>query len=319
MNIRQFFGLVLSAVVLFACGGTDFKKTRGGAPYKVFSKGSGEKIAKGDIVKFHITQKIKDSLLSTTYGQFPRYERVDLPASGAYDIRSIVMETLMNATKDDSIYILISMDSFIKRDPSIVQNTPFRKGDQLITTIRVVDVFKNEQAAQQDVEKESKAVFNNDPKIQAQKAKDEKAIQDYLAANNIKAEKTEWGTFMQVQNPGQGPKPQPGEFALVRYTGTDFSGKVFDTNNKPGAQLYPLRIGSGGSIMGFEDAVRQLGKGGKARVYVPSVLAYGEMGNPPVIQPNQNLIFDIEVADITKDAPAQQMPPVQPPVDTTKK
>lgn len=308
MKIKQVLSFALLAVLFAACSSTDYKKTKSGAPYKIFGSSKGEKIDTGDIVKFHITQKIKDSVFSTTYGQFPRYEKVEQVPAG-YDVRSVVMDVLLNARKGDSIYITLSMDTFIKRDPTILQNTPFKKGDQLITTIRVLDVFKTPEAAQKDVEKESRAAFEKDPKVQAQKTKDQQQIEEYLKANNIQAQKTEWGTYIQILNPGQGAKVEPGKFAMVRYSGMDLSGKVFDSNNKPGAALLPVQVGAGGVIMGFEDAVRQLAKGGKAKAFIPSVLGYGEMGSPPAIQPNQNLIFEIEVVDITNMPPQSQMPP----------
>lgn len=316
MKITQLAGILFLTLLFAACSSTEFKKTKGGAPYKIFGSSKGEKIDTNDIVKFHITQKVNDSVLSTTYGQFPRYEQIMEPPA-SYDVRSIVMEVLQNARKGDSIFISLSMDTFIKRDPTILQNTPFKKGDKLTTTIRVLEVFKNREAAQQDVEKESRAAFDKDPKIQAQKKKDEQAIEQYLRSKNIQAKKSEWGTYFEILAPGQGAKPTNGQFAMVRYTGMDLSGKVFDTNNKPGAPLLPVQLGAGGVIMGFEDAVRQLSKGAKARVYIPSVLGYGEMGSPPAIQPNQNLIFEIEVVDITNTPPQQQMPPVA--TDTTNR
>lgn len=309
----QLLGIMLLALLFTACN--DLKKTKSGAPYKIVGNGKGEKIAKGDIVKFELTQRINDSVLSTTYGQFPRYEKLD-STTNSYDIRNIVMETLLNARKGDSIYIKLSMDSFIKRDPSILENSPFKKGDELITGIRVVDVFKDPQAAQADVENESRNAFNKNPKITEQKQKDEKAIEEYLNSKGIKTERTPWGAYIETVQPGNGPKPKPGQFSLVRYTGKNFDGTVFDTNNKPGGELYPVQIGAGGSIIGFEDAVRQMPKGTKANVYVPSVLGYGEMGSEPLIKPNANLIFEIEVVDITDQRPQPNMP--QQPADTTR-
>jgi FKBP-type peptidyl-prolyl cis-trans isomerase len=314
---KAVLGLAIVAIAMASCSGTDFKKTKSGVVYKVFGDNKGEKIDTGDIVKFHIIQKVKDTVLSSSYTQFPRYEKVT-EAGKEYDVRNAVMEALRGAHKGDSIYIQLAMDTFIKRDPTIVQNTPFRKGDKLVTTIHVLDVFKDQKLAQRDLEKESFTSFSKDPKISAQRAKDEKAIEEYLAGKGIKTQRTPWGAYIEIVQQGQGPTPQPGQFALVRYTGKDMTGKVFDSNNKPGGQLYPLQIGSGGAIMGFEDAVKQMPKGTKANVYIPSVLGYGEMGSPPVILPNQNLVFELEVVDITDNPPAPQMPPTAP-TDTTKK
>lgn len=315
--VKSVVGLIAVSCMVAACSNADFRKTTSGVPYKIISDGKGTKIDTGDIVKFQLTQKVKDSTLSTTYGQFPRYEKV-FPSQPGYDVRNIVMDVLPHAKKGDSVLIIMSMDSFIKKDPTIVQHTPFRKGDQIKTGIKILEVFKTPADAQKDIEKENMTMFNKDPKIQAQKKKDEQQIEAYLNANHIQAKRTTWGVYVQVLNPGQGPKPQPGEYALLRYTGSDLNGKVFDSNTTPGKPLFPLQIGSGGSIIGFEDGVKELSKGGKAKLYVPSVVGYGEMGSAPVIQPNQELVFEVEVVDITKTPPP---PPAMPQanVDTTGK
>lgn len=48
-------------------------------------------------------------------------------------------------------------------------------------------------------------------------------------------------------------------------------------------------------------------KGERAIFFIPSVLAYGDSGSPPLIPPNSSLVFDIEllswstIRDITGD------------------
>src|ERR1700712_5721169 len=110
--------------------------------------------------------------------------------------------------------------------------------------IRVTNVFKNQNDAQADfmkeratygdrMEKEGMDKFKKDPKIQAQMKTDTKAIEDYLAANHIQAYKTKWGTFVQIINPGQGPKPELGKFSMLRYSRKHMNGEVFDENVGP--------------------------------------------------------------------------------------
>ncbi len=79
----------------------------------------------------------------------------------------------------------------------------------------------------------------------------------------------------------------------------------------------PLQIGKGGTIPGFEDGVKELTKGEKAKLYIPSALAYGAQGRMPAIQPNENLVFTIEVVDITDNYNPKQSMPIK--VDTTQK
>ena len=322
--LKSVFSVLTLTLVFTACKNIDFKKTKGGVPYKIFPEGkSKDTIAMDNIVKYHMIVKVKDvakgkdSILTNSYHEFPKYIQVAAP-SNSYD--NPLVEIITKAKKGDSIYFVQAMDSFIAHNPQILQQTPFKKGDQLISTIRITEVFKNPEQAQADYMKERAAVsdkfekdelksFGANPQAQEQMKTDSKIIEDYLAANHIQAQKTPWGVYVQIIEPGQGPKPSFGKYASVRYTGTTLKGEVFDSG------VYPLQIGMGGSIKGFEEGVKQLAKGGKAKVFIPSVLAYGQRGNEPKVKPNENLIFDLELLDISNTAPA---PDTKPNIDTTQ-
>jgi cyclophilin family peptidyl-prolyl cis-trans isomerase len=53
-------------------------------------------------------------------------------------------------------------------------------------------------------------------------------------------------------------------------------------------------------VAGFREAMLNMKVGDKARVFIPYYLGYGEAGNPPVIPPNTNLVFDIELTGIAE-------------------
>jgi FKBP-type peptidyl-prolyl cis-trans isomerase len=224
----------------------------------------------------------------------------------------------MGVRQGDSIQINQAVDSIIKKNPQAAKD-PFlssKKGQDLITVIKVVAVYKTEEEAQVAFDKQNIETYNKQPGMADQRKKDEAAIEEYLKANNIQAQRTEWGAYVQMVNPGSGPKPKYGQFMMLRYTGKDMNGKVFDTNNKPGAELLPVQLGAGGSIIGFEDALKGMPKGSRANVYVPSFIGYGAQGRPPLIQPNQNLVFEIEVVDISETRPGSSAP--QMPDSTTR-
>jgi FKBP-type peptidyl-prolyl cis-trans isomerase len=308
--------------VLTACNNVDFKKTKAGVPYKVFSTGKGDSIRQNYIVKFEVIRKTKDTVLFSSYEQkMPQYLQVQpAPEQLSYsDIGGNLMEIFPKAKKGDSIYITESADSLLKQNPQLATQSPLKKGDQIITTIKIIDVYKTPEEAQaavskdrianaDKVDKETLERFKKDTAAQAQMAKDNKIIEDYLAKNNIQAQKTDWGVYVQTLNPGQGPKPKAGEYANVKYKGSTLAGQEFD------AGIYPLQIGLGGSIKGFDEGVRQLSKGGKAKIFIPSMLGYGAQGNPPKIAPNENLIFELELLDISNTPPS---PNQQVNVDTT--
>lgn len=297
-------------VLLTACNQVDFRKTPGGVPYKVFSSEKGDSIQLGNVVKFEVIQKIKDSILFSSYKEnFPQYLKVEtLPAPARYmDIRSTIMELLPKLKSGDSLYLVQATDSLLKQDP----NFTLKKGEQIVTTIRIEKVFKTTAEADEEISKAREAKmkeniakaeeqdkkdleeFKKDTAKQAQLQKDSKTIEEYLASHNIQAQKTDWGVYYQVLDPGQGPKPTIGKFANIKYKGTHFSGEVFDQGE------FPLQIGTGGVIKGFEEGIKQIGQGGKARIFIPSVLAYGSRGSEPKIKPNEDIIFDIELLEVS--------------------
>jgi FKBP-type peptidyl-prolyl cis-trans isomerase FkpA len=320
--LKNVLGVLAAALVLTACNNVDFKKTKAGVPYKVFSTGKGDSIRQNYIVKFEVIRKTKDTVLFSSYEQkMPQYLQVQpAPEQLSYsDIGGNLMEIFPKAKKGDSIYITESADSLLKQNPQLATQSPLKKGDQIITTIKIIDVYKTPEEAQaavskdrianaDKVDKETLERFKKDTAAQAQMAKDNKIIEDYLAKNNIQAQKTDWGVYVQTLNPGQGPKPKAGEYANVKYKGSTLAGQEFD------AGVYPLQIGLGGSIKGFDEGVRQLSKGGKAKIFIPSMLGYGAQGNPPKIAPNENLIFELELLDISNTPPS---PNQQVNVDTT--
>ena len=96
-------------------------------------------------------------------------------------------------------------------------------------------------------------------------------------------------------------KPQKGKIVTVHYTGwlneNDAPSSKFDSSvdrNQP--FTFPLGIGM--VIQGWDEAVADMKKGEKRRVYIPSSLGYGAHGAGAVIPPHADLIFDIELLDI---------------------
>ncbi|MBX2934893.1 MAG: FKBP-type peptidyl-prolyl cis-trans isomerase [Ferruginibacter sp.] len=317
--MKKFFYLSVFCVsALAACTGA-FTKTKDGVEYKIISKGEGKTVGYGNFIQMHIKQVYnngtKDTILLDTREMMPRIQVFD-----SINTPLTYYLILSKMKKGDSLVLRSLTDSVYKRN--IQEMPPFmKKGKYLYTLVKMVNIFENQQQAD-SANKAERAIakplmykkqieeIEKDLATKKQQAeKDDKLIQEYLTRNNIKAQKTKWGTYIAFTSEGTGEKLNSDNIAVLNYTGRTLdSGKVFDSNTDPKFQhVEPLEVNLGqfgGMILGFTDALLQMKKGTKATIYIPSVLAYGATGRGENIKPNENLIFDIEVTDATTEEEA---------------
>lgn len=276
---------LLATALLVGCGKTQLRKTKGGMPYQVF-KGKGDrKLKVGEFIKVHITRTINDSVYFTTTETLPTYIQVS-DKQEPYDIS----ELWTSLRVGDSVVASQVMDTFIKRNPANA-NPKFGPGTRIKQYIKILDVFSSDTLAREDYLKGNDAWLS----------KEIKTIEKHLAENNIIAEKTPSGAFVQILVPGTGNLIDSGKNVSVNYTGTSWSGKKFDSNTDPLFQHVapmPFVVGVSPMIKGFDEAVRLMRKGAKAKVFIPSVLAYAGSPDSPLIKPYEILVFDLEILDV---------------------
>ncbi len=101
-----------------------------------------------------------------------------------------------------------------------------------------------------------------------------------------------------VLKAGDGPSPQPGQTAVVHYTGWLTDGKKFDSS-KDRNQPFQFAIGQGQVIKGWDEGVASMKKGETRKLIIPPALGYGERGaGGGIIPPNAVLVFEVELLDI---------------------
>ncbi len=99
---------------------------------------------------------------------------------------------------------------------------------------------------------------------------------------------------------GKGPKAKPGDLASVQYTGVSWStGEKFDASWDRGAQPFEFPLGQGQVIAGWDEGVKGMRVGGRRQLIIPPDKAYGPGGQPPVIAPNETLIFVVDLVKIS--------------------
>ncbi|MBO9617974.1 MAG: FKBP-type peptidyl-prolyl cis-trans isomerase [Niabella sp.] len=323
MKQLKTLSLILLAVTAFtACKNTDYQKSPGGLMYKLVKGEGKDSLKQGDILKLYVTQKIsgaKDTTLMDSYTSMPQYMPFQpaMPGQGDYN----PMELVAKMHKGDSLILFVYVDSLIKKGIfQEAQLPPFiKKGDRYFMTFKLADVFKNDSLARLDQQKEGEAYQKKEiEKNRADSIAFEKSgakekqisqVQDYLKSKNITATKTPLGTFVKIDNPGDGAPVVDGKFATVTY-----NGKHLLTDSSFQASSFTVPIGQGGSIPGFEDGLKQFKKGGKGVIYIPGFLGYGK--NPPPGSPFKEyepLYFEVEVTNVTDTMPQQHAPVVAAP------
>lgn len=284
--------------MLAACGNTDYSKTASGITYKIVEKGSGPQVKLGQFLQVHYAQKINDSLLMSSEGGMPVFARVD-SVGPVYN----AAEVFRFLSKGDSVIVVQEVDSLMKQNPMM---PPFMKrGDKLYLHMRVVDILETEQEVQAMQEKE----------MAAQKDRDQALVDEYIKSNSINAVKVGNGTYVKVDEKGAGSLADSGKYVSVKYTGKLLStGKEFESNMNGEREPFTFQLGKGQVIAGWEDGLKQFAKGGKGTLYIPGSQAYGSRPGPGG-QPNEALIFDIELVDISDKAPQPKQNPLIQPAD----
>ncbi|MDU6659097.1 MAG: peptidylprolyl isomerase [Capnocytophaga sp.] len=110
-------------------------------------------------------------------------------------------------------------------------------------------------------------------------------------------EKTNSGLYYQITHKGNGKKAEAGQKVAVHYTGMLLDKTVFDSSYRRKEPLQ-FTVGVGQVIAGWDEGILLLHEGDKARLVIPSELAYGSRGAGGVIPPNAPLIFDVELVSV---------------------
>ena len=131
------------------------------------------------------------------------------------------------------------------------------------------------ESALQDLLLQMQKKKESDEKAQAQKALDEQ--KEFLAKN------------------------AKDSTIKVHYIGALLDGTEFDNSVKRGE---PLEFPVSAVIEGWQDLLQMMKEGMKVKAWIPSGLAYGEAGVPPMIPANAMLVFEVELLKVYAEVPA---------------
>ena len=114
--------------------------------------------------------------------------------------------------------------------------------------------------------------------------------------DQTKLNTTESGLMYFIVDQGEGDFATDGNVVTVHYSGFLKDGTKFDSSVERD-EPFTFVIGNKQVIAGWDEGIRLLKKGGKARFVIPPSLGYGDI-TAGKIPPSSTLIFDIELLDV---------------------
>lgn len=287
--MKKIFLFLSLSILLISCGDNTsqgYKKDKTGIEYKFFVHNpDAEKPKYGDILVLSMTYATaaNDSIIFDTRevdSDFKmRFKTDTYPGGSINDCFN-----MMNV--GDSASFLIDAEMFFINTKNQEPPNFIKKGSKLKFNIKLKKIFSYDEYKQ-----EREKVVVKDQK------EEEMILKSFLQHESIKQEPTNSGLYYIEEKKGNGKAPKAGDRVIVNYTGTLISGKVFDSTlmrNEP----FEFTYGVGEVIQGWDEGLSYMREGGKARLIIPSHLAYGEKGYPGLIAPNSTLIFEIELIKV---------------------
>lgn len=138
---------------------------------------------------------------------------------------------------------------------------------------------------------------------------------EFLAKNiqDSTVKTTPKGVQYKVIKEGTGISPKAADKVKVHYVGALLDGTEFDNSVKRGE---PLDFPVSAVIEGWQDLLLVMKEGMKVKAWIPSALAYGAEGVPPMIPANALLVFEVELLKVFAENPVADSAAAAVPADS---
>lgn len=298
MNKRmRLFSLLFSAMIMITACNTDKDHaaiegtTQDGFRYNIYKTGSSNLKAKPtEYVYFKAGVMLDDTSVLQPLSEIIRFQ---IPSDTvAPDQANPIIEILKQMSPGDSANVYVDLDSI----PQAKMQFP---GNKFINNYFLVEDIVSEETALDAIAKEKEENMVLMQKAQAKSGQVDSLVNLYLA----KYKKGELAGDLQTLDsgleiytvvPGSG-EPVGNNQVEVHYWGVlEDNGKMFDNSYDRGMP-FPLTVGAGSVIKGWDEGVAKLHPGEEALLFIPSELGYGEQGAGNDIPANSDLVFFVEV------------------------
>ncbi|UFH36191.1 FKBP-type peptidyl-prolyl cis-trans isomerase [Flavobacterium acetivorans] len=123
-------------------------------------------------------------------------------------------------------------------------------------------------------------------------AKNEQEIVDYIAKNDLTAQKSSSGLYYVIKEAGTGKQPTATSNVTVAYKGYFTNGTVFDQSKDSGISFGLQQV-----IKGWTEGIPFFKEGGSGILLIPAHLGYGSNDRGP-IPGGSVLIFEVKLITV---------------------
>ncbi len=282
-----------------------FKQAETGVWYRIHEHpDTGAQVKTGDMASVLLKFYNEDTVLFS-YTDNPQMPRsIDIQPS---EYPGDIFDALRLLRAGDSATFILRGDSLFVRlfgfpeVPSFIKKNPLVRVD-----VRIEGVIPAAEA--EHIRAREEAGWQES--LRQMKEQEAGVIRDYLKRENITARPTASGLYYVELKPGRDPRVEKGKSVSVNYTCMLPNGQIIETSLREVAlksgifdtlfEYKPMEFieGDQSTIPGWEEGISYMRKGGKARLIVPSSLAYGEKGLEDLIPPYSPVIYEIEVLEV---------------------
>lgn len=125
---------------------------------------------------------------------------------------------------------------------------------------------------------------------------EEQNIQDFIERYHYQMIETGSGLFYEIYKKGRGLKAEKGKIAELKFNISLLNGAIIYRSEEEGMKEF--LIGKGRVESGLEEAILLLHIGDKARIIIPSHLAFGLLGDLDKIPEKSTIMYDLELVNL---------------------
>lgn len=152
------------------------------------------------------------------------------------------------------------------------------------------DKSGNKNSGEKQVSRMDESLINANK--EALSTEDEQ-INDLAARYNWKMTTTGTGLRYLIYQKGNGNQVKARQQVSIRYELKLLTGETIASSAVSGIKTFTL--GTGAVENGLEEALQLMNRGDKAKIIIPSHLAYGLTGDEDRIPPKATLVYDVEL------------------------